>query len=99
MKLGRPSGRLDFNKPNMEGAKVFKRAIVVCLALATAWASPALAQKKYDTGASDTEIKIGQTMPYSGPLSSYSTIGKTEAAYFKMLNDKGGIRGRKINFI
>jgi branched-chain amino acid transport system substrate-binding protein len=83
----------------MEGAKVFKRAIVVCLALATAWASPALAQKKYDTGASDTEIKIGQTMPYSGPLSSYSTIGKTEAAYFRMINESGGVNGRKITFL
>ena len=60
---------------------------------------PASAQKKYDTGASDTEIKIGQTMPYSGPLSSYSTIGKLESAYFKMVNEKGGINGRKINLI
>jgi branched-chain amino acid transport system substrate-binding protein len=57
------------------------------------------AQKKYGPGASDTEIKIGNTMPYSGPLSSYSTIGKVEAAYFKMVNEQGGINGRKINFI
>lgn len=62
-------------------------------------ASPALAQKKYDTGASDTEIKIGQTMPFSGPASAYSSIGKTQAAYFKMINDQGGINGRKINLI
>jgi branched-chain amino acid transport system substrate-binding protein len=62
-------------------------------------AVPAAAQKKYDTGASDTEIRIGQTMPYSGPASAYGTIGKAEAAYFKMINDQGGINGRKINFI
>ena len=59
----------------------------------------ALAQKKYDPGASDTEIKIGQTMPYSGPASAYGTIGKSEAAYFRKINDEGGINGRKINFI
>jgi branched-chain amino acid transport system substrate-binding protein len=62
-------------------------------------ASPALAQKKYDTGASDTEIKIGQTVPFSGPASVYASIGKTQAAYFKMINDQGGINGRKINLI
>src|SRR6476620_9146421 len=60
---------------------------------------PAAAQKKYDPGASDTEIKIGQTMPYSGTLSSYGTLGRTQAAYFRMINDQGGINGRKINFI
>src|ERR1700709_2572425 len=59
----------------------------------------ALAQKKYDTGASDSEIKIGNIMPYSGPASSYGVIGKTEEAFFKMVNDQGGIGGRKINFI
>jgi len=59
----------------------------------------ALAQKKYDPGASDTEIKIGNTNPYSGPASAYGTIGKTISAYFKMLNEHGGINGRKINFI
>jgi branched-chain amino acid transport system substrate-binding protein len=57
------------------------------------------AQKKYDPGASDTEIKIGQTMPLSGPASAYASIGKTEAAYFRMINDRGGINGRKINLI
>ncbi|MBR0850329.1 ABC transporter substrate-binding protein [Bradyrhizobium diazoefficiens] len=61
--------------------------------------SVAHAQKKYDSGASDTEIKIGQTMPFSGPASAYATIGKAQAAYFKMINDQGGINGRKINFI
>ncbi|MBR1214775.1 ABC transporter substrate-binding protein [Bradyrhizobium sp. JYMT SZCCT0180] len=59
----------------------------------------ALAQKKYDTGASDTEIKIGNIMPYSGPASAYGVIGKTEEAYFKKINAEGGINGRKINFI
>ncbi len=68
-------------------------------ALLAASASGALAQKKYDTGATDTEIKIGNIMPYSGPASAYGVIGKTEAAYFKMINDAGGINGRKINFI
>jgi ABC-type branched-subunit amino acid transport system substrate-binding protein len=62
-------------------------------------AAPAFAQKAYDPGASDTEIKIGQTMPFSGPASAYATIGKAEAAYFRMINDQGGINGRKINLI
>jgi branched-chain amino acid transport system substrate-binding protein len=62
-------------------------------------ASGALAQKKYDTGATDTEIKIGNIMPYSGPASAYGVIGKTEEAYFKKINAEGGINGRKINFI
>jgi branched-chain amino acid transport system substrate-binding protein len=57
------------------------------------------AEKKYDPGTSDTEIKIGNIMPYSGPASGYSTIGKAEAAYFKMINENGGINGRRINFI
>jgi len=61
--------------------------------------APAQAQKKYDPGASDTEIKIGNIMPYSGPASAYGTIGKAEAAYFRKINDEGGINGRKINFI
>ncbi len=54
---------------------------------------------KYGPGASATEIKLGQTMPYSGPASAYGTIGKVEAAYFKMINDNGGVNGRKINLI
>ncbi len=62
-------------------------------------ASTAVAEKKYDPGVTDTEIKIGQTMPYSGPVSAYGTIGTAQAAYFKMINDQGGINGRKINFI
>src|ERR1700682_5142488 len=59
----------------------------------------ALAQKKYDTGVTDTEIKIGNIMPYSGPASAYGIIGKTMSAYFRMINDNGGVNGRKINFI
>src|SRR5882672_436142 len=61
--------------------------------------SAAFAQKKYDTGASDTEIKIGNVEAYSGPASAYGVIGKTEEAYFKMVNDQGGVNGRKINWI
>src|SRR4051812_10801246 len=59
----------------------------------------ASAEKKYDPGASDTEIKIGNIMPYSGPASAYGVIGKTQAAYFRKINDEGGVNGRKINFI
>ena len=59
----------------------------------------AFAAGQYGPGASDTEIKIGNTMPYSGPASAYGTIGKAEAAYFTMINEQGGINGRKINFI
>ncbi|HJZ44467.1 MAG TPA: ABC transporter substrate-binding protein [Hyphomicrobiaceae bacterium] len=62
-------------------------------------ASPASAQKKYDEGATDTEIKIGNTNPYSGNASAYGTIGKAIDAYFKMVNEQGGINGRKITFI
>jgi branched-chain amino acid transport system substrate-binding protein len=69
------------------------------LGLVALAAAPAAAQKKYDTGASDTETKIGNINPYSGPASSYGTIGKTIAAYFNKVNAEGGINGRKINFI
>src|SRR3979409_767654 len=61
--------------------------------------SGALAQKKYQTGAAEPEIKIDKSIPDSGPASAYGVIGKTEAAYFKKINDAGGINGRKINFI
>jgi ABC-type branched-subunit amino acid transport system substrate-binding protein len=63
------------------------------------WTTESVAQKKYDPGASDTEIKVGNIMPYSGPASSYALIGQTEAAYFKKINDQGGINGRKIVFV
>ena len=76
------------------------KLVPIAALLAAALASPAtLAQKKYDPGASDTEIRIGNTNPYSGPASAYGTIGKTITAYFKMIDDQGGINGRKINFI
>jgi ABC-type branched-subunit amino acid transport system substrate-binding protein len=71
-------------------------ATAVAIALS---ASPASAQKKYDVGATDTEIKIGQTVPFSGPASAYATIGKAQAAYIRMVNDEGGVNGRKINFV
>jgi len=74
-------------------------ALSAAVILGVAVSGSALAQKKYDTGATDAEIKIGNIMPYSGPASSYGLIGKTEEAYFKMINDQGGINGRKINFI
>ncbi|MGE5159632.1 MAG: ABC transporter substrate-binding protein [Gemmatimonas sp.] len=67
--------------------------------LLAVFANAAHAEKKYDPGASDTEIKIGNIMPYSGPASSYAVIGKTEAAYFDKINAEGGINGRKIKFI
>src|SRR5215813_13617063 len=71
-------------------------AFALGLVLAVA---PTAAQKKYDEGASDTEIKVGHTNPYSGNASAYGVIGRTHEAYFKMINDTGGINGRKINFI
>jgi ABC-type branched-subunit amino acid transport system substrate-binding protein len=77
----------------------FTIASAAAFALLAASSSGALAQKQYDTGATDTEIKIGNIMPYSGPASAYGVIGKTEAAYFKKINDAGGINGRKINYI
>ena len=73
--------------------------ILSVLGFAATHAGASLAQKKYDPGASDSEIRIGNIMPYSGPLSAYSIIGKTEAAYFNKINAEGGINGRKINFI
>jgi branched-chain amino acid transport system substrate-binding protein len=77
---------------------LFQWTIGATLALVLS-APSAYAQKKYDAGATDTEIKIGQTNPSSGPASAYATIGKTEAAYFKMINDQGGVNGRKITLI
>jgi branched-chain amino acid transport system substrate-binding protein len=80
------------NKP------VFFSATAVVLAIALS-VSSARAQKKYDPGASDTEIKIGQTVPFSGPASAYAGIGKTQAAYLRMINEQGGVNGRKLNLI
>ena len=74
-------------------------ALAAALAVGLVLAPAAHAQKRYGPGASDTEIKFGQTMPYSGPASAYGTIGKAEAAYFRMINERGGINGRKLNLI
>jgi branched-chain amino acid transport system substrate-binding protein len=74
-------------------------AFSAALAIVALTSSGALAQKKYDVGATDTEIKIGNIMPYSGPASAYGVIGKTEQAYFNKINAEGGINGRKINFV
>ena len=74
-------------------------ALSAALVLCAATNGPALAQKKYDTGATDTEIKIGNIMPYSGPASAYGVIGKTQETYFNKINAEGGINGRKIKFI
>ncbi|MGA2287205.1 ABC transporter substrate-binding protein [Bradyrhizobium sp.] len=82
--------------PFATSRKAIASAALIMLAASSSGAS---AQKKYDTGATDSEIKIGNIMPYSGPASAYGVIGKTEAAYFKKINDAGGINGRKINFI
>jgi len=79
-----------------------KRLTVSAIALLglAVLADPAAAQKKYGPGVTDTEIKLGQTMPYSGPASAYGTIGKAEAAYFNKINkEQGGINGRKLNFV
>jgi branched-chain amino acid transport system substrate-binding protein len=75
------------------------KSLILAGLLAIGIAGAAQAQKKYDPGATDTEIKIGNIMPYSGPASAYATIGKTEAAYFNKINAEGGINGRKIDFI
>jgi ABC-type branched-subunit amino acid transport system substrate-binding protein len=71
-------------------------SVSVIIAVATV---PAAAQKKYAPGVSDSEIRIGQTMPYSGPASAYGAIGKSEAAYIAMINEQGGVNGRKINLL
>ena len=76
-----------------------RAALASAAAIVLASSSAFAADKKFDTGASDTEIKIGNIMPYSGPASAYGIIGKTEAAYFKKINAEGGINGRKINFV
>src|SRR5579864_2145989 len=78
---------------------LFRSTAAVVLTLGLAFATPSLAQKKYDTGASDTEIKVGQTIPLSGPASAYGSIGKVQAAYIRMIDEQGGINGRKINLI
>jgi ABC-type branched-chain amino acid transport systems, periplasmic component len=88
----------------MEGDKIMNARNILrisagaLLAIAI-FTAPAVAQKKYDPGATDTEIKIGNIMPYTGLFSEYGAIGRAEAAYFQMINDRGGVNGRKINFV
>jgi branched-chain amino acid transport system substrate-binding protein len=78
---------------------LFRPTAAFVLALSAILGSPALAQKQYDVGATDTEIKVGQTIPLSGPASAYGSIGKVQAAYIRMINEQGGINGRKVNLI
>src|SRR5580698_956649 len=85
------------NKSSLLGSSLISVAAATAFVVLTS--QGALAQKKYDTGATDTEIKIGNVEAYSGPASAYGVIGKTEEAFFKMINDQGGVNGRKINFI
>src|SRR5579871_2542425 len=73
--------------------------ISVLLLLVGVAHAPAASRKTYDPGATDTEIKIGNMMPYTGRAKEYGAVGRAEAAYFQMINDHGGIGGRKINFI
>ena len=79
--------------------KLWRKIRRSCLALALLAVGPVVAQKKYDPGASDTEIRIGQTMPYSGPISMLGTMGKAAAAYFEKVNLEGGVNGRKLRLI
>jgi len=76
-----------------------KHKIILAAAVISAATAATAADKKYGVGVTDTEIKLGQTSPYSGPASAYSVIAKAQLAYFKMINDQGGINGRKINLI
>jgi len=83
----------------MRSATIRSAAFWTALITFAATNGSVLAQKKYDTGATDTEVRIGNIVPYSGPASAYGIIGKSEEAYFKMINENGGINGRKIKFI
>ena len=76
-----------------------QRLVMTTVLLTLGFTYPTAAQVKYGPGVTDTEIRVGNTMPYSGPLSAYATVGKAEAAYFQMINDQGGINGRKLKFI
>jgi len=89
----------ETRETHMPAIRLRLGAFSAAIALLAVTSSGALAQKKYDTGATDTEIKIGNIMPYSGPASAYGVIGKTEEAYFRKVNAEGGINGRKINFV
>jgi branched-chain amino acid transport system substrate-binding protein len=98
---GFASGRNGITADPQQGEELMKHALHLAALMSAALllVFPAMAQKNYAPGVSDTEIKIGQTMPYSGPLSAFGTIGRAEAAYFAMINNQGGVNGRKINLI
>ncbi len=81
----------------MIAIKLAGAAAVLGLTLASSNSSAA--EARYDPGASDTEIRVGQTMPYSGPASAYAVVGQVEAAYFRMINERGGVNGRKLNLL
>ena len=84
---------------NLYRSSAFLAVIVASTLIAAASGTAWSAEKKYGPGVTDTEIKIGQTIAYSGPASSFGTVGHTIAAYYRMINDGGGVNGRKINFI
>src|SRR5204863_9066077 len=90
---------IDRHREETMPARTTRWVALTALAVAISAATTAQAQKRYDPGASDTEIKIGNIMPYSGPASAYGTIGRAQAAYFNKINAEGGINGRRINFI
>jgi ABC-type branched-subunit amino acid transport system substrate-binding protein len=83
----------------MSGYRNAKAAMAALMLGSLLLASPVLAEPRYDPGADDSEIRIGQTMPYSGPASAFSLVGKVQAAYFRMINEQGGVNGRRINLI
>src|SRR5205814_6125748 len=89
------TGGRDANVMNAQ----FRIGVAVAVLVWSGMSSSALAETRYGPGVSDTEIRIGNTMPYSGPASIDGTLGHAEAAYFRMINDRGGIKGRKITFI
>jgi hypothetical protein len=94
---GQPSGSNRKEAVNMYIRMLPLSAAALCVLIFAA--AQAVAQKKYDPGATDSEIKIGNIVPYTGKFSEYGAIGRAEAAYFQMINDRGGVNGRKINFI
>jgi branched-chain amino acid transport system substrate-binding protein len=80
---------------------ITRRVLLQSAAAAAAYSAHGFraARAENAPGVTDTEIKIGQTMPYSGPVSAFGVVGRTEAAYFKMINEQGGVNGRKINLL
>jgi ABC-type branched-subunit amino acid transport system substrate-binding protein len=97
--LTRSANASRFNAFQGRGQMQLRNPVSFALAALLWSSSPGFAQKKYDVGATDSEIKIGNTMAYSGPLSAYALIGRVEDAYFRKINDEGGVNGRKITFI